>query len=320
MSKLDERLVDVYRYATLTRLFETTVSKAFAAGKIDGWIHSGLGQELAGSTLCALLKPQDYIVPYHRSKSYFLARGVEPGVLFAEIMGRAPGLCGGRGGEIHLASMEHGIFGTSGIIGATLPVALGAAYKQYYRKDDGITIVGFGDGGVAQGSFHECLNLAALWNLPVLFLCENNRYSEFTPLEESLSHTDIASKAQAYGMKGYKVDGYNPLALWECLKEAVESVRAGNGPVLVEVLTYRWHGHFEGDPESYRDKEEVTQFRERDPLPVLRQTLVDNGLAKAEELDAMEAEIEQQMEEALTWAEQQSFPTREQLLTDVYAD
>ncbi|MHB1612190.1 MAG: thiamine pyrophosphate-dependent dehydrogenase E1 component subunit alpha [Sulfobacillus sp.] len=312
-------LTEIYRNFYLARRFEEILSDMFRRGEIDGWLHSGIGQELVGSILGVALTPQDYIVPYHRSKATFLSRGVPPHALIAEILGRQSGLCGGVGGEAHAADVSRGIFGSTGVIGAGFPLALGAAFKQFYRASEGIAVCGFGDGATTRGSFHECMNLAALWNLPLVFICENNLYSEMTPLRKEMKETRIAKKADAYGMPGVAVDGYDLDTTYRALQEAFVRARSGQGPSLVEVKTYRWHGHYEGDPEEYRDKGEVDSWQKRDPLPVLRQRIQDEGILDAFNLDQTEKDIEELLSQAVASAKASPFPTRENLLINVYA-
>ncbi len=315
----EQMLVAFYRNLYFARRFEETLADMFRRGEIDGWLHSGIGQELVGVILGVTLQAHDYIVPYHRSKATFLARGVPPRALIAEILGRQSGICGGVGGEAHAADVSHGIFGSTGVIGAALPLALGAAFVQLYRHTDGIAVCGFGDGATTQGSFHESMNLAALWNLPIVFICENNLYSEMTPLSKEMKETRIAKKAEAYGMPGIAVDGYDLDATYTVLQEAIARARENQGPSLIEVKTYRWHGHYEGDPEEYRDKNEVEAWRARDPLPLLRARVHDQGILDSQQLLDLEKNFEDLLSEAVAFAKASPYPTPENLLSNVYA-
>ncbi|MDA8195279.1 MAG: thiamine pyrophosphate-dependent dehydrogenase E1 component subunit alpha, partial [Thermaerobacter sp.] len=255
-----------------------------------------------------------------RSKSTFLARGVPPDMLLAEIMGRQSGLCGGVGGEIHAADISRGIFGSTGIVGGALPIALGAAFKQMYHQTGGIAVCGFGDGATTQGSFHESLNLAALWNLPLVFICENNFFSEMTPLHKEMKEVRIAHKAQAYGMPGRDVDGYDLDAVHGVLTEAADLARNGGGPSLIEVKTYRWHGHYEGDPELYRDPAETLKWRARDPVRTLRDRLKSQAVISAAGLLAIEQDVEERLSQAVHAAQASPFPSSHSLTRQVYAD
>ena len=312
----NQKLRQIYENAVLTRTFEESTIDLFENGEIDGWLHSGVGQELVGSVLCTLLTEGDYIIPYHRSKSYFLARGVDPGKLLAEIMGRRDGLCGGVGGEAHIADVSKGLIGSSGILGAGMPISLGTAFKQIYENTTDITICSFGDGSVPQGAFHESLNFAATWNLPIVFICENNFYAELSPIRKGMKQQNIGKKAEAYGMPGYSLDGYDVDEVYHSLKEAIGSARNGQGPSLIEFKTYRWRGHYEGDPQVYREKEEVEEWMARDPLKVIaaRLDLSENVLKDIKQ----EAVIK--MEQAIEFARASPFPDEEFLLKNVYTD
>ncbi len=313
-----ESLINIYRNLYFARRFEETLSDMFRRGEIDGWLHSGLGQELVGVILGEILDPDDYIVPYHRSKSTFLSRGVPPEALIAEILGRQDGLCGGVGGEAHAADLNHGIFGSTGVIGAGLPIALGAAFKQLYQGTQGIAVCGFGDGATTQGSFHECLNLAALWNLPLVFICENNFFSEMTPLSKEMKETHIAKKADAYGILGVAVDGYDLDALYGTLSEACERARDHKGPALIEVQTYRWHGHYEGDPETYRSKAEVAKWQSRDPVQTVRRRILEQMILPEESLVQLEEGEGRRLGVAVQTANQSPFPSPDNVVRNVY--
>jgi TPP-dependent pyruvate/acetoin dehydrogenase alpha subunit len=313
-------LLQIFHNVYLTRTFEEAAIKLFENGEIEGWLHSGVGQELVGSVLCTLLEKGDYIIPYHRSKSYFLARGVDPGKLLAEIMGRKDGLCGGVGGEAHLADVANGLIGSSGIIGAGMPISLGTAFKQYYEKSSNITICSFGDGSVPQGAFHETLNLAATWNLPIVFICENNLYAELSPISKGMKQQNIGKKADAYGIPGFTVDGYDVQAVHCHLEAAIERARNGEGPSLIEFKTYRWRGHYEGDPQVYRSKDEVESWTRRDPLKNIEKALLSSTKMTMGDLEAIKGNINQSIEAAVEFAKASPFPEEDFLLKNVYTD
>lgn len=312
--------VKIYENMYLTRLFEETTIKLFENGEIAGWLHSGVGQELVGSTLCTLLNENDYIIPYHRSKSYFLARGVKPHGVLAEIMGKKDGICGGVGGEAHLADIQHGLLGSSGILGAGMPISLGTAFKQLYKNENAITICSFGDGSVPQGAFHESLNFAATWNLPIVFICENNFYAELSPITVGMKQTNIGKKAEAYGIPGYSLDGYDLPVVYSALEEAIERARTGGGPTLLEFKTYRWRGHFEGDPQIYRSKDEVEQWKSRDPLAALRNEILQEEAIEENALKQMEQELASVMEDAVTFSRNSPIPDESFILSNVYVN
>lgn len=315
-----ERLLEIYNNAFLTRTFEEATIDLFSKGEIDGWLHSGVGQELVGSVLCTLLTEKDYIIPYHRSKSYFLARGVDPGKLLAEIMGRKDGLCGGVGGEAHLADFSKGLIGSTGILGAGMPISLGTAFKQYYESSNNITICSFGDGSVPQGAFHESLNFAATWNLPIVFICENNLYAELSPISKGMKQQEIGKKAEAYGIPGYTVDGYDVEAVHSHLELAIGQARKGEGPSLIEFKTYRWRGHYEGDPQVYRTKEEIESWIKRDPLKKIEEEILSAKITTKEDLEKGKNDIKLKINEAIAFAKASPFPVEEFLLRNVYAD
>lgn len=313
-----EKLQDIYQNAYLTRKFEEATIELFSKGEIEGWLHSGVGQELVGSVVCTLLQEGDYIIPYHRSKSYFLARGVDPGRLLAEIMGRKDGLCGGVGGEAHIADFSKGLIGSSGIIGAGIPIALGTAFKNDYEDSTNITICSFGDGSVPQGAFHESLNLAATWNLPIVFICENNLYAELSPISKGMKQQDIGKRAEGYGIPGCIVDGYDVEEVHKTLETAVSRARKGEGPTLIECKTYRWRGHYEGDPEVYRTKEEVESWVAKDPLKRMEEGLL--SFTPQEELLQMKTVCEEKIKEAVTFAKSSPYPDEKFLVENVYAE
>ncbi|MER2170028.1 MAG: thiamine pyrophosphate-dependent dehydrogenase E1 component subunit alpha [Psychrobacillus psychrodurans] len=312
--------IKIYSNMFLTREFEQTTINLFEKGEIAGWLHSGVGQELVGSVLCPLLDEKDYIIPYHRSKSYFLARGVKPHHVLAEIMGRRDGICGGVGGEAHLADISKGLLGSSGILGAGMPISLGTAFKQVYMGEKAITICSFGDGSVPLGAFHETLNFAATWNLPIVFICENNFYAELSPITVGMKQTNIGKKAEGYGMPGESLDGYDLDVVYSALKTAIERARGGGGPTLLEFKTYRWRGHFEGDPQNYRTKEEISSWKSRDPLDRLRTQLIENQFVTEQELEEIESNIQNEMIDAVDFARNSPYPNKEDILSNVYVN
>jgi 2-oxoisovalerate dehydrogenase E1 component len=282
-------LLEMQRRMLLIRLFEQRVADLYRDGLVPGFVHLSIGQEAAAVGACWPLRPDDVITSTHRGHGHCLAKGLDPLGMFAELMGRDQGTNRGRGGSMHIADPKRGIFGANGIVAAGLPIAVGAATAAQLRSTDGVAVGFFGDGAAAQGAFHEALNLAAVWQSPVVFFCENNGYSEFSPTA-SQHAAPLARRTSGYGIPYVAVDGNDVVATARAMAGAVRAARAGGGPAVVEAATYRWHGHYEGDPQRYRTPEELQEWQARDPLIVHRAKLHAAGVSDAE-LDALEAEV-----------------------------
>ena len=267
------------RRMLLIRGFEERVADLYRDGLVPGFVHLSIGQEAAAVGACWPLRSDDAITSTHRGHGHCLAKGLSPFGMFAELMGRDEGTNRGRGGSMHIADPKLGIFGANGIVAAGLPIAVGAAAAAQLRGSDAVAVAFFGDGAAAQGAFHEALNLAAVWRLPVVFFCENNGYSEFSATA-SQHAAPLERRAAGYGLPYVGVDGNDVVATASAMARAVQAARTGRGPTVVEAVTYRWHGHYEGDPERYRSAEEVTQWQERDPLVVHRRRLLDAGVER----------------------------------------
>jgi 2-oxoisovalerate dehydrogenase E1 component len=289
------------------RGFEERVADLYRDGLVPGFVHLSIGQEAASVGACWPLRPDDVITSTHRGHGHCLAKGLEPLAMFAELMGRAKGTNRGRGGSMHIADPTRGIFGANGIVAAGLPIAVGAAAAAQLRRQDGVTVAFFGDGAAAQGAFHEALNLAAVWRLPVIFFCENNGYSEFSPTEAQHA-ASLERRAGGYAMPFHSVDGNNVVATAATMGDAVKGARAGSGPVVVEASTYRWHGHYEGDPQRYRTPEELQAWQERDPLLRHRRRLIEAGIGEAE-IEALESAVAQELDEAVERARKLDAPS-----------
>jgi 2-oxoisovalerate dehydrogenase E1 component len=271
-----DELLEMYRRMLVIRRFEERTSRLYADGVVPGFVHLSVGQEATAVGACWSLRHTDGVVSNHRGHGHCLAKGAEPVDMFAELMGRATGACGGLGGSMHIADFERGVYGANGIVGAGLPIAVGVANGFRLQKRDDVVVAFFGDGAVAQGTFHEAVNLAALWKLPVIFLCENNHYAEFSPA--ATQHpVPIPERAKAYGIEAVTLDGNDVTAVASTMSAIVERLRSGGGPVLVEALTYRWRGHYEGDPINYREGDELATWQERDPLLLLAAQLNRRG-------------------------------------------
>jgi acetoin:2,6-dichlorophenolindophenol oxidoreductase subunit alpha len=314
-----EELLDLLYLMLKVRRVEECLLDVFAKGKIPGFIHVGIGQEGVAAGVCSVLKADDSIFTTHRGHGQALAKGIELKRFMAEIYGRKDGFCKGKAGSMHVASKEAGVAGSNGIVGAGLPISLGTAFASTYRGQDKVTVCFFGDGATNQGTFHESLNLAALWNLPVIFCCENNGWAQFTPQKVYMRLENISKRAESYGMPGVTVDGDDVLKVRQAAQEAVKRARKGDGPTLLECKTHRWFGHYAGDPQKYRDQNEVKEAREFDPIIKFEKFLLKSKHVDQEYIDALEAKIKAEIEEALAFAESSPIAGAEELFTDVYA-
>ncbi|WOX13679.1 dehydrogenase E1 component subunit alpha/beta [Streptomyces sp. N50] len=301
-----DRLLEMYRRMRRIRRFEERASDLYKATEIPGFLHLSIGQEASAVGACWPLGPRDGITSTHRGHGHVLAKGLDSASMMAELMGKEAGTCHGRGGSMHIADPGLGIYGANGIVGAGLPIAAGVATAAKLRAAGDVVVAFFGDGAVAQGMFHEAVNLAAVWDLPVVFLCENNHYSEFSP-EAEQHRAPLSARAAGYGIEYQHVDGNDVLAVAQTMTGIVARLRAGGGPVLLEAETYRWHGHYEGDPERYRPAEEVAAAKERDPLLIARRQL-DKAAA-----DAVDEEVDKEIEAAIDWARSLPEPAPETL-------
>ncbi|HEX3796810.1 MAG TPA: pyruvate dehydrogenase complex E1 component subunit beta [Acidimicrobiales bacterium] len=290
-------LVDLQRRMLVIRGFEERVARLYREGLVPGFVHLSIGQEAAAVGACRPLRPDDVITSTHRGHGHCLAKGLEPMGMFAELMAKDGGTNRGRGGSMHIADPTLGIFGANGIVAAGLPIAVGAATAAQLRHTDSVAVAFFGDGAAAQGAFHEALNLAAVWRLPVIFFCENNGYSEFSPTATQQA-ASLELRTQGYAMPYFAVDGNDVVATTTTMGHVVRSVRDGGGPVVVEAATYRWHGHYEGDPQRYRTPEELAEWQLRDPIVLFRHSLIEAGVPETE-LIALEASVEQQLDDAV---------------------
>ena len=313
-----DELLELYRRMVRIRHFEQSASKLYAAGEIPGFLHLSIGQEATAVGACRHLRPTDGITSTHRGHGHVLAKGLDLVSMFAELMGREGGTCRGRGGSMHIADPGLGIFGANGIVGAGLPIVTGVATAAKLRADGGVAVGFFGDGAVAQGMFHESVNLAAVWDLPVVFFCENNHYSEFSR-EEDQHRAGLEARAAGYGIRYEAVDGNDVVAVADLMRTLVAGLREGQGPVLVEADTYRWHGHYEGDPISYRTAEELQERKLRDPLVVARARLADLGV-EAALADQIDAEVVAEVAAASEAARRSPFPEPETLLDYVWVE
>jgi len=299
-----DQLLDLYRQMSLLRTFEIEAQKAYKRGEMPGFIHLYVGQEATGVGICSQLRREDWITSTHRGHGHAVAKGVPAREVMAELYGRADGCCGGRGGTMHLYQPKVGLFGTNGFVGGGIPSAVGVGMSAKIRGTDQISVAFFGDGGVQHGTFHESINLAAIQKTPVVFVCENNLYATATPLTMATANIDIASKAAAYGLPGFAVDGNDIIAVYKTMRDAIKRIRAGQGPTLIECRTYRVVGHHEGDPltGTYRDQEELDKWLALCPLKRFRERLLEAEIAEPDDFTEIDAEIDEEIAEAIEFS------------------
>jgi pyruvate dehydrogenase E1 component alpha subunit len=309
----------MYEDMVKIRRFEEKAIEFFTQGLIRGSMHLYIGEEAVAVGVCHALRQDDYIVSTHRGHGHCLAKGTDINRTMAELLGKATGCCKGKGGSMHIADLDTGNLGANGIVAAGIPIAVGAALSSQYRGTDQVAVAFFGDGATNQGVFHEAMNLAAIWRLPVLFVCENNLYGITVPAKEAVAVTDIADRAKAYNIPGVIVDGNDVRAVYQAACQAVARARAGAGPTLLECKTYRHEGHYKGDPCVYRSDEELRQWKERDPIQHLAKVLVGEGIAVQTELEQIHLKVEQAIAAASAFALESPEPSPEDLLQDVFA-
>ncbi len=314
-----DTLLTMYRRMVLIRRFEERCAQQYGLQKIGGFCHLYIGQEAVAVGTAAAVRPDDFVISAYRDHGQILAAGTPPGPVMAELFGKVTGVSKGKGGSMHLYDVERGFYGGWGIVGAQIPLALGTAWASRYKGNDRVTVCYFGEAAVNQGAFHEALNMAALYKAPAIFICENNRYGMGTPIAVSSAETEVYKRASAYNIPGAPADGMDVLAMYDAVKAAVDRARAGEGPTLLEARTYRFRGHSMSDPAVYRTRDEVDRERQNDPIPRLRKRLVDAKLADDAKLDAVDAEVEQEVDEAVRFAEASPWPGPEELYADVYA-
>lgn len=323
MKESKEELVGLLEKMLVIREFETTVQKHFAEGEIPGFVHLYIGEEAVGVGACSALGKEDYITSTHRGHGHLLARGGDIKKMMAEIFGKATGYNKGKGGSMHIADVSLGILGANGIVGAGLPIAAGAGITSQILDEDSVTICFFGDGASNRGTFHEAINMASVWNLPVVFVCENNLYGISMPQyradgRKGQNIKDVSDRAVAYGISGVTVDGNDVMAVREAVVEAVKKARAGGGPSLVECKTYRHRGHFEGDPTVYRSDEELEQWKKKDPIDRFVKVLKDQEMLDDKGYKELRDKVRGQIDEALQFAQDSPEPDVSEVTTDVY--
>ncbi len=316
-----EKLLHMHRLMLDIRNFDNKVNQMVKKGQVPGMTHFSVGEEAANVGAIAAIGQQDFITSNHRGHGQSIAMEIDLNGMMAEIMGKATGTCKGKGGSMHIADLDNGNLGANGIVGGGMGMAIGAALTQKMKNTGKIVLCCFGDGACNEGTFHETLNLASIWKLPVIFYSINNFYGISTPIKNVINVDYNYQRASAYGIPGHFIeDGNDIVAVYEKMQEAVEYVRNGNGPVLVESVTYRWFGHSTSDPGKYRTKEEVDSWKKKDPILKFRSYLVDNNLATAQELDELDVQSKTAVEDAVKFALNSPEPSYESAFEDIFAD
>ncbi len=318
-----DKILDIYNRILRIRRFEEQVGKLFAQGQLPGFVHLYIGEEAVGAGVCAALRDDDYIISTHRGHGHVIAKGGDFKRMMAELFGKATGYCKGKGGSMHIADFEIGMLGACGIVGGGIPVAVGAGLSAYYRGTDQVSVTFFGDGAANEGSFHESLNLASALKLPVIFVCENNQYGEFTPATKAMNIKDIADRAKGYGIPGVIADGTDALAMYSAASEAVARARSGQGPTLLEAKTHRKGGHSEGEEaflggQQYRLSAEQEDARKKDPLLRLHDYVIEHRLVAMESIETLDQQIIQEVTEAVAYARSSPDPDLAILYEDMW--
>lgn len=314
-----ERLYDLLHQMLLIRAFEESAEQLYLQGMIHGTMHLSIGQEGSAVGACAALRPTDYILSTHRGHGHCIAKGARADQMMAEFFGKETGYCRGRGGSMHMADVDTGNLGANGIVAGGVPMAAGVGLSIQMQRQDRVVLVFFGDGATNEGAFHESLNFASIWNLPVIYFCENNQYAMSMAITRASKIEKLSDRAAAYGIPGVTVDGNDLLAVYRATAEAVERARSGGGPMLIEARTYRWKGHSKSDKQRYRTKEEVKEWQERDPIARLAQKMIEASILTEDDLAKLQARVEQEIAEAIEFAAASPEPDPATILEGVYA-
>jgi acetoin:2,6-dichlorophenolindophenol oxidoreductase subunit alpha len=320
MEPTPEILRDLHHRMVRIRHFEEAAGRLAEAGRLPGFLHLYVGEEAVAAGVCANLRDSDQISSTHRGHGHLLAKGGDFKRMMAELMAKSTGYCNGKGGSMHISDLDLGMLGANGIVGGGVPIAVGAGFANKYRGTDDVSVVFFGDGSSNIGAFHEAANMASALSLPVVFVCENNEYGEYTPRLDTMAITDVVDRAAGYGMPGVIADGMDVVAMWEAAGEAVARARAGDGPSFIEAKTYRFYNHsgVQVFGMRYRTDEELERWKQRDPISMLEARLPDLGVLSTEEIDAVHARVEAEVDEAIAFAEESPPPDPATLLDDVY--
>ncbi len=312
-------LLELYRKMVTVREFETMAGEYFAAGEIPGFIHLSIGQEASSVGVCSCLRTDDYVITTHRGHGHMIAKGADLNRMTAELFGKKTGYCKGKGGSMHIADFSIGILGANGVVAGGLPIITGAGLSIKMRKTDQVAVCFFGDGATNRGPVHEAMNMAAIWQLPVIFVVENNQYASTTPQDYSCSVDDLCCRAAAYNMPGEKVDGNDVLAVRKVTAAAVSRARAGEGPTFLENKTYRLKGHFEGDPQKYRTVDEIESWQERDPIERFARVMAEKKYLTSKLANQILEAVRTDLAEAVTFAQNSPFPAPQDALNDLYS-
>ena len=315
-----EEYLDLYRQMVLIRRLEERAAELYQQGKIGGFLHLYIGQEAVSTGLVAARQPQDRMITAYRDHGLAINVGLTAKEVMAELLGKATGMSKGKGGSMHMADVEKNFWGGHAIVGAHLPIAAGLALGDQYTGSDGVTVCMFGDGATNIGFFHEGVNLSKVWNLPVLWVCENNQYGMGTAVSRASAVSEIRQKAEGYGIPNERIEGMDVLEVKKAAEKALKHIRDGNGPYFLEIMTYRFRGHSMGDPERYRESDEVKRWQENDPIGIYHKWLLENKKSNEEELDQIVSQVEQEVEEAVEFAENSPEPAPEELFTDIYVE
>lgn len=319
MTLTPDTMLEMYRRMVRIREFELAAMDVFKRGLIKGTVHPYIGQEASGVGVCMALRPDDLIAGTHRSHGHNLAKGARADRMMAEIFGRETGYCKGRGGSMHIAAFDTGSLGALAVVGSGLPIAVGAALGFQMQGKDSVAVPFTGEGGSNTGNFHESLNMAAIWKLPVIFVLENNHYAVSTNVEQVIRIADLSQRAASYGIPGQRVDGFDVLEVFQAATLAVERARKGDGPTLLVTECYRIEGHYAGEPEVYRNRAEVEEYRQKDPIMRFYRHLVDRSVATEKELDQINVEVQQEMADAVQFARSSLPPDPSTALDYIYA-
>jgi TPP-dependent pyruvate/acetoin dehydrogenase alpha subunit len=316
-----QKLIEIYRKMLTVRRFEEAIFDLYRGGKMPGLAHLYSGEEAMAVGACAALNSDDYVTSTHRGHGHILAKGGEPRRMMAEVTGRVDGYCRGKGGEMHIADFSLGILGANGIVGGGLGIAAGAAFSAKKRGTGQVSVAFFGEGGINQGIFYETMNMASAWKLPLIYVCENNQYGEYTSWKQITAGKRLIDRAIAMGAAGEEVDGNDPLAVYEATHAAVEQARKGEGPSLIVGLTYRYTGHHVGEPgKGYRSEEEIEEWHRRDPIPRYEKYLVENGVASGSDIEEIQVEVSETIAEAVEFALSAPFPELSELTQHVFVE
>ncbi len=320
MDPTPDTLKDLHHRMVRIRHFEEAAGRLAEAAKLPGFLHLYVGEEAVAAGVCVALTDDDQISSTHRGHGHLVAKGGDFKRMMAELMGKATGYCNGKGGSMHISDLDLNMLGANGIVGGGVPIAVGAGLANKYKGTDNVSVVFFGDGSTNIGAFHEAANMAAALELPVVFVCENNEYGEYTPREQTMAITDVVDRAAGYGMPGVIVDGMDAIAMYEAATEAVAKARAGDGPSFIEAKTYRFYNHHgvQVMGMKYRTDEELERGKLRDPIDLLEARLPELGVLTVEEIEAVHADVEAQVEEAIQFADDSPLPDAATLLDDVY--